>query len=290
MSRFLLGSQTFTQLAYRFNWRTAKPLGASSPPGCDEPTSLSNSMLSHGPDYIFILPRTASTFVGFVSIELASVGVLFRHDRRNLPFRVSRYGVMTHCNMLTVSKTAFQHTSCCIVVRLPTVLPRGGACIVLPSLPLLHGRFHRYKPYFLVQDHSCSTPIDPLVRRIRFKVPNRAVAVDAWARSACYPRSSFYPMSFRRPTSYGRITNFRFRDCATCTSCSKAGFCVCTSSAISIRAKPTFVNASVTLWEAPAPGKLPTRSCPSLRFHGRWLDFTQRKGGISLVPEGSHLF
>jgi hypothetical protein len=30
---------TLTQLAYRFNWRTAKPLGPSSVPGCDEPTS-----------------------------------------------------------------------------------------------------------------------------------------------------------------------------------------------------------------------------------------------------------
>ena len=29
----------WTQLAYRFNWRTARPLGASPPPGCDEPTS-----------------------------------------------------------------------------------------------------------------------------------------------------------------------------------------------------------------------------------------------------------
>ena len=28
-----------TQLAYRFNWRTAKPLGPAPAPGCDEPTS-----------------------------------------------------------------------------------------------------------------------------------------------------------------------------------------------------------------------------------------------------------
>src|SRR3989344_9108842 len=32
-------SLPFTQLAYHFNWRTAKPLGPSSAPGCDEPTS-----------------------------------------------------------------------------------------------------------------------------------------------------------------------------------------------------------------------------------------------------------
>ncbi len=28
LSQFMLGSELFTQLAYRFNWRTAKPLGA----------------------------------------------------------------------------------------------------------------------------------------------------------------------------------------------------------------------------------------------------------------------
>src|SRR5213075_1376345 len=28
-----------TQLAYHFNWRTARPLGPASAPGCDEPTS-----------------------------------------------------------------------------------------------------------------------------------------------------------------------------------------------------------------------------------------------------------
>ena len=31
----------WTQLTYHFNWRTAKPLGPSTAPGCGEPTSLS---------------------------------------------------------------------------------------------------------------------------------------------------------------------------------------------------------------------------------------------------------
>jgi len=35
MSWFNLGSFPFTQLACHFNRRTAEPLGASSPPGCD---------------------------------------------------------------------------------------------------------------------------------------------------------------------------------------------------------------------------------------------------------------
>ncbi len=116
------------------------------------------------------------------------------------------------------------------------------------------------------------------------KVPNRAVAVDAWARSACYPQSNFYPLSFRRPISYGRITNFYFRNCSDCNPCSKAGLCVCTSSPISIRTKPTFVNASVTFWEATAPVKLPTRYCPLWSIQIKRLDMSQHKGGISLMP------
>ena len=121
------------------------------------------------------------------------------------------------------------------------------------------------------------------------KVPNLAVYVDYRARSACYPRSSFYPLIFHLPMKDGRFTNFRFRDCASCSSCSKAGLCVCTSSSISIRAKPTFVNASVTVWEATAPVKLPIRHCLLSRFHGRRLGPLRCKGGVSLTPFGSHL-
>ena len=128
------------------------------------------------------------------------------------------------------------------------------------------------------------------MRRADIEVPNPFVDVDSWKGSACYPRSSFYPLSFRRPISYGRITNFYFRNCATCPSCSKAGLCVYTSGPMSIRAKPTFVNASVTFWEATAPVKLPTSYCLQHQIHGVKLEITRRKGGISLAPEGSHLF
>ena len=78
-------------------------------------------------------------------------------------------------------------------------------------------------------------------------MPNPAVAVDAWAGSACYPQSNFYPLSFRRPTSirtswrtrglttgsncYGRITNARFRGCSGGRPCSQAYICVCTTGA-----------------------------------------------------------
>jgi len=58
-----------------------------------------------------------------------------------------------------------------------------------------------------------------------------------------------------------RVTNFRFRACSTCRSRSQAGLCVCTSCPISIRAKPTLINSSVTFLEENAPFKLPTKHC-----------------------------
>jgi len=106
--------------------------------------------------------------------------------------------------------------------------------------------------------------------------------MDAWALSACYPQSNFYPLSFRHPILNGRITNFYFRNCSGGNPCSKAGLCVCTSSPISIRTKPTFVNASVIVWEATAPVKLPTRHCFST-FLPSGLEHNFKKTGVSLA-------
>jgi len=53
--------ESLTQLAYHFNWRTAKPLGASPPPGCGEPTTDLHMLHEHiaiitnGVDYTFVL-------------------------------------------------------------------------------------------------------------------------------------------------------------------------------------------------------------------------------------------
>ena len=58
-----------------------------------------------------------------------------------------------------------------------------------------------------------------------------------------------------------RVTNFCFRTCSSCRTCSQASFCVCTSCPISIRAKLTLINSSVTLLEENAPFKLPTKHC-----------------------------
>jgi len=57
LASFYWAHISLTQLTYRFNWRTAKPLGAASPPGCDKPTSLVGIflLLPEGSDYIFTL-------------------------------------------------------------------------------------------------------------------------------------------------------------------------------------------------------------------------------------------
>ena len=73
-------------------------------------------------------------------------------------------------------------------------------------------------------------------------MPNRPVAVDAWERSACYPRGSFYPISYVLTTKDRRITLTCFRTCSTCMSRSQAGLSQYRYSAISVRAKPTFVH------------------------------------------------
>ena len=41
------------------------------------------------------------------------------------------------------------------------------------------------------------------------------------------------------------------------------------------------MRASVTLWEATAPVKLPTRHCPRPSFHRPRLEFSDSQGGIS---------
>ena len=60
-SPFKFPTPTRTQLAYHFNWRTAKPLEGTSPPGCDEPTSRCqtvSSMWTLGHDQP-VIPRVA---------------------------------------------------------------------------------------------------------------------------------------------------------------------------------------------------------------------------------------
>ena len=71
-------------------------------------------------------------------------------------------------------------------------------------------------------------------------MPNLAVDVNSWARSACYPQGSFYPLSDGPSIRHRRITIPDFRPCSTCKSHSQARFCNCTRRLVSIQSERTF--------------------------------------------------
>src|SRR5262245_20899971 len=87
------------------------------------------------------------------------------------------------------------------------------------------------------------------MRRADIEVPNRAAAMDARARSACYPRGTFYPMSYDPSTRDRRIIRALFRDCSTRRSRSKSVFCSYTLVTVSIRAEPNFALLRYSLGE-----------------------------------------
>src|SRR5674536_293638 len=72
------------------------------------------------------------------------------------------------------------------------------------------------------------------------QVPNLAVDMDSWARSACYPRGTFYPLSDGASTSHRRITSPDFRPCSRCLSHSQAPLCTYTRNLITNQAEGTF--------------------------------------------------
>src|SRR5690625_7586087 len=78
------------------------------------------------------------------------------------------------------------------------------------------------------------------MRRADIEVPNHAVDMNSWARSACYPRSTFYPLSDDRSTTYRRITSPNFRCCSTCLSHSQAPLCTYTQHLMTNQAEGTF--------------------------------------------------
>src|SRR5665647_1763255 len=105
------------------------------------------------------------------------------------------------------------------------------------------------------------------MRRADIEVPNHAVDMDSWARSACYPRGTFYPLSDSASTSHCRITSPDFRPCLTCQSRSQAPLCTYTRHLITNQVEGTFGRLRYFLG-GNRPVKLPTRHCPrtGLRF------------------------
>ena len=115
-------------------------------------------------------------------------------------------------------------------------------------------------------------------------MPNRAVDVNSWARSACYPRRTFYPLSDGPSMWNRRITKPCFRTCLTCGSCSQAPLCLYTRRTIADRAEGTFWRLRYILGgDRPSQTAHLTWSPTSIQRSG--LELQHYKGGISrLAP------
>ena len=111
-------------------------------------------------------------------------------------------------------------------------------------------------------------------------MPNLAVDVDSWARSACYPRSTFYPLSDGASTRYHRITKPCFRICSTRRSHSQAPLCLCTQRTIANRAEGTFGRLRYFLG-GDRPSQTARLTLSGCLLQDSPLEFQQDKGGIS---------
>ena len=115
-------------------------------------------------------------------------------------------------------------------------------------------------------------------------MPNLAVDVNSWARSACYPQGSFYPLSDGPSIRHRRITNPDFRPCSTCKSHSQARFCICTRRLVSIQSERTFGRLRYSLGgDRPSQTACLTRS--PYPFHGTRLELRSHKSGIPTATD-----
>ena len=110
-------------------------------------------------------------------------------------------------------------------------------------------------------------------------MPNLAVDVNSWARSACYPQGSFYPLSDGPSIRHRRITNPDFRPCSTCRSRSQAPFCICTRRLISNQSEGTFGRLRYSLG-GDRPSQTAHLTLSLSQFHESRLELQSDKSGI----------
>ena len=113
-------------------------------------------------------------------------------------------------------------------------------------------------------------------------MPNLAVDVDSWARSACYPRSTFYPLSDGHSTLCRRITRTHFRACSACMPRSQARLHSCALQTIANRFERTLCAPPLHFRRRPPQSNYPpdTVRTPD---HGRALDRRNDEGSIPRV-------
>ena len=110
-------------------------------------------------------------------------------------------------------------------------------------------------------------------------MPNLAVDVDSWARSACYPRSTFYPLSDGHSTLSRRITRTWFPICSTCPSRSQARLYSCALRTFAARPGRTVRAPPLHLGRRPPQSNDPPDTVrPPAR--GRALGRRRDEGGI----------
>ena len=110
-------------------------------------------------------------------------------------------------------------------------------------------------------------------------MPNLAVDVNSWARSACYPQGSFYPLSDGPSIRHRRITNSDFRPCSTCQSHSQARFCICTRRLVSIQSERTFERLRYSLG-GDRPSQTACLTLSPIPIQGPRLELRSHKSGI----------
>jgi hypothetical protein len=133
------------------------------------------------------------------------------------------------------------------------------------------------------------------MRRADIEVPNRAVDVNSWARSACYPRGSCYPVIHGPPTRGRRVTRPWFPIGSARRPHRQAPLCPCTPCAMAIRAEGTFGRLRYLLGGDRPSQTPPLPGSPSVHRPGEtqdrarvvfhWRLPTPRKGWFP----GSHL-
>ena len=110
-------------------------------------------------------------------------------------------------------------------------------------------------------------------------MPNLAVDVDSWARSACYPRSTFYPLSDGHSTLGRRITRADFRPCSACGPRSRARLYSCAPRTVADRPERTSRAPPLRFGRRPPQSNYPPGTVPP-PDQGRGLGRRRAGGSI----------
>ncbi len=106
--------------------------------------------------------------------------------------------------------------------------------------------------------------------------------MNSWAVSACYPRRTFCPLSDGPSMQNHRITKSCFRTCSPGQARSQARLCLCTSGAMSDRAKRTFELLRYSLG-GDRPSQTAYHARSPFQVNGTRLEPQCRQAGISRV-------